>query len=41
MRHRHRYGNINDFNLIMRISIVMEYANFGDLFIQICDHQKN
>lgn len=19
----------------------MEYANFGDLFIQICDHQKN
>lgn len=27
--------------LVYSYSIVMEYADWGDLFQQICDHQKN
>lgn len=32
------YGKLSSTHLY---SIVMEYADSGDLFQQICDHQKN
>ena len=34
-------GKINLASSCVGFSIVMEYADSGDLFLQICDHQKN
>lgn len=36
-----RYSSSISMVLTTKCSIIMEYADSGDLFQQICDHQKN